>query len=131
MVHILNTNLNITLNTNDISAVHRLPKHHATSAVTGTDATSSTHPKPAPILIQLSNKKTRSLILSKRKDLKGKGFSITEHLTLRKSLLLRQATDAVKAKKIQSAWSHEGKVIIRTLNNRTTVLSAREELDQY
>ena len=130
MISVLNNNLNLSLTTTDISAIHRLPKPHPSSSTTASTATSTTI-KPPPILIQFANKKTRNAVLLKRKELKGRGFSLTEHLTAKKSTLLHLANEAVKNKRIQSAWSHEGKIIVRTFNNRSIVLLSASDLDQF
>jgi len=59
--------------------------------------------------------------MSKRKLLKGKRVLITEHLTQKKSQALKKANELVSANKLLSAWTHDGKVLAKTLNSRTIV----------
>ena len=130
IITILNNNLGLTLSPEDLSAVHRLPRQ--SSASTTVSTSSSTRPvKPPPIIVQFTNKRSRNLVLTKRRELKGRGFSITEQLTARRASLLRKATDCVTNRKVSSAWSHDGKVLVKTLANRTVVISSNSDLDQF
>jgi len=63
-------------------------------------------------------------VLSKRKSLKGKGIVITEQLTARKTQLLRKANELAAALKIHSPWTHDGKIIVKAMDNSTLVLTA-------
>lgn len=124
MTNLLNTHLNVSISLADVNLIHRLPR-------TNTAASASGRPKPPPIIIQFINKQIRNQILANRKLLKGKGFSITEQLTSRKATLLRKASELVTASKLLSAWSHEGKVLVKTLANHTVPITCLAELLQY
>jgi len=112
----ITTNLGISVTEADINAAHRLTRN-----ATNTAGNSSN--KPAPIIIQLCNRKTRAKILANRKLLKGKSVLITEHLTSKKSQLLKKATDLVTLNKLNGAWAHDGKILAKTLTNRTVTIT--------
>lgn len=125
LVGYLNSNLGLTLKHDDISTLHRLPKPATQSSTTG--ATS----KPAPVIVQFLSRSTRNTVLSKRKLLKGKSVVITEQLTAKKMSLLRKANEFVTSGKLQSAWTHDGKILIKTLNNHTMAINTPAQLDQF
>jgi len=116
VVDYITTNLNVNITEADINAVHRLNKNT-------TNSTASNSNKPAPIIIQLCSRKMRAQILTNRKLLKGKGVLITEHLTAKKAQLLKKATDLVTLNKLNGAWAHDGKILGKTLTNRTITLN--------
>jgi len=49
--------------------------------------------------------------------------SLTEQLTVKKAQLLKKAGELVETKKINSTWAHDGKILAKTLANRTLVLT--------
>ena len=124
VIHLLNSNLGTSVSEHEINAVHRLPK-----ATTGPGNAPNT--KAAPIIVQFMNKKTRDSVLQKRKSLKGKGFSLSEQLTVTKANLLKKANEIVTAQKLKSAWSHDGKILVRTHNDRTIVINSGIDLDKF
>lgn len=120
----LNVHLNLNLTPADINAVHRLRKF--TTSVVG-----SAHQKPPPVIIQFHDREVRNRVLQNRKKLKGKPIVLTEQLTARRAVLLSKATDLAKKLKLQSAWSHEGKILVKTLENRVMVVATEDELRQF
>jgi hypothetical protein len=82
-------------------------------------------------VIQFANRKIRNATLSQRKNLKGKGITVTEQLTTRRAQLLRKSSDLVASHRLEGAWSHEGKVIIKTLSGRTTAIKNEQDLINY
>ena len=125
VVGLLNSNLGSSLTESDVTSAHRIPR----MSVNPNNPASPTH--PPPIIIQFTTKKSRNAILTKRKELKEKGISITEHLTVNKSNLLRQANDCVLKKTLESAWSHDGRILIRTLQNRIQTISTMADLESF
>ena len=123
MLHLLNTTLGVTIGDQDLIAVHRLPRH--------SNSTASASTRPPPVIIQFANKRIRNAILSKRKDLKGSKITLTEQLTSTRAALLRKANELAQAKKIQTAWSHDGRVLVRTLADRTIIIGNLHDLDQF
>jgi hypothetical protein len=110
-----------------ISAVHRLPSSTAASASGG----SGSPPRPPPIVIRFVRKQTRSVIMTNRKLLRGKTISITDHLSPSRSNLLKKATALVASQKLQSAWSHDGKILVKNLQNRTVQIFNDPDLAQF
>ena len=55
---------------------------------------------------------------------------ITEHLTGKKTQLYKKANDLVQAKKLDSAWVHDGRIIAKCLDKRTFIVTANN-LDQF
>ena len=120
VIDYLNSSLNVSISSDDINAMHRLPKAQSNLVATSSGASNL---KPPPVLIQFCNRKRRNEILTRRKLLKGKGISLTEQLTVKKAQLLKKAGELVETKKINSTWAHDGKILAKTLANRTLVLT--------
>ena len=127
VVDYLNNNLNVSLSDNEVSAIHRLNRNTASSS---TRQPSASTQRPAPILVQFCNRKARNNVLSKRKLLKGKNVAITEQLTTKRTQLLKKANDLVTNSKLSSAWTHEGRVLARTSENKTITLTF-SNIDQF
>ena len=123
---LLNNLMQINIQEADIGIAHRVGRPPSSSG-SGT----TTAQRPQPIVVQFLNKAVRNSTLARRRLLKGKGVSITEQLTVRRSNLLKKSSDLVSAKKLESAWSHDGKVIIKTLNHRTVVINNDHDLIGY
>jgi outer membrane murein-binding lipoprotein Lpp len=142
VVQTLNTNLGTSLQESDINAVHRIgcpTSSHAvtsgaTSGVSGSSllhGTSSTPNRPLPIIIQFVNKKIRNSTISLRKNLKGKGITLTEQLTSRRAALLKKCSDLASLKRVESAWSHDGRILIKILNHRNVTITTEGDLMHY
>ena len=82
VITLFNSTLGTALKESDISVMHRLP---------GPSGSNSASTRPSPVLVQFTNGKTRNLVLSKRRLLKGKSVSLTEQLTAKKTALLKKA----------------------------------------
>ena len=93
-------------------------------------ASTSTPVKPPPVLIQLTSRKIKSNILSKRRMLKDKSVVLTEHLTSKKSQLLKKVNELVQHKNLDSAWVHEGKILVKTSDNHTVTIT-NSNVNQY
>jgi hypothetical protein len=124
IITILNSNLNSAIQEQDLVAVHRIGRPTP-------DGNAASSPKPAPIIVQFSIRQLRNSTLSKRRLLKGKGFSLTEQLTARKSQILKKCNELVSAQKIQSTWSHDGRILIKTLSNRIAVVASQADLEKF
>jgi archaellum component FlaC len=107
-----------------ISVTHRLP----TQAQSASSPSSS---RPPPVVVRFTRRLTRTTLMANRKLLKGKHIVLTDHLTPARSSLLKKATSLVTNQKIGGAWSHEGKILIKTLSNRTVVILSEEDLNQF
>jgi len=118
VIDYINNNLGVEISNENICALHRLQRGGHTA-----QANSGPVGKTPPILIQLSNRKVRNLMLSKRKLLKGKKVLLTEHLTFKRTQLVRKVNDLVNAKKLLSSWTHEGRVLAKNLNNEIFIVT--------
>src|SRR2546425_7768129 len=137
VIQLLNSNLGTSILSTDISTVHRIGRHHPPSATEGAgisgqlNSSSTAQAKPLPVIIQFLNKKIRNATLVQRRRLKGKNISITEHLTARRASLLKKSTDLVASHKIEGAWSHDGRILVKTFNHRTLVINNERDLISY
>ena len=118
---------NIHLTSDQISTVHRLspPKHSTAPNSAGVSN------KPPAVVVRFTRRQVKHSILSNRKVLKGKGITVSEDLSLSRVQLLKSATNLVAAHKLQGAWSHEGKILIKTHQNRTLTILTEADLQQF
>jgi hypothetical protein len=120
-----------------ISALHRLgPVKAGPARPQGSPSAANSSPAPpatAPpaIIVRFSSHEARNYILQNRRLLKGKRISVTEQLTIRRASLLKKASTLVQAGKIGSAWSNEGRVLIKSLVNQIMVISNESDLIQF
>jgi len=104
----------VNLSPSDISVIHRLPSSSPANLTA-----SSGRQKPPPVIMKLVRRQSKHSLMSNRKLLKGKQIVISEHLSPSRAALLKRASLLVSNSKLQSAWSHDGKILIKTLANRT------------
>ena len=127
-VDFINTHLSdLTVTTSDISVVHRTGRSHPTA--TSQDARSTA--RVQPIVVRFAKRDVRNQVLLKRKELKGKRISITEQLTNNRAQLLKRANELVNGNKVLGAWSHDGKILIKTPDNRITQIASIADLEKY
>jgi hypothetical protein len=69
--------------------------------------------------------------MSNRRQLKGKTLVITDHLTPARAALLKKASALVAGQKIMSAWSQDGKILVKNSQNRTITITSEEDLRQF
>jgi hypothetical protein len=109
-----------------ISVTHRLPTQP--NAAT---ASSSSTTRPPPVVVRFTRRLTRSTLMANRKLLKGKHIVITDHLTPARSALLKKATALTNSHKLGAAWTHDGKILIKTLQNRTVLVQSEDDLNPF
>lgn len=142
VAQLITTNMGITVNESDINTAHRIGRPTSggrndrqgginTGLSDGATNSSTGNVKHQPIIIQLNNRKLRDQILHHRRVLKGKGFTITEQLTTRKAQLLKKCTDLTHENRLKGSWSAEGKILIKTLNDRTLTVTSELDLAGY
>lgn len=125
IVDMINSNFsNITISEQDISTVHRLGRPTPTTGASPVQ-------KPLPVIIRFTRRIVRDSILSSRKELKGKRISITEQLIQSRALILKKASDLVTKQRLSAAWSHDGKILVKSFDGRTTMISTEEGLTQF
>jgi len=110
-----------------ISVAHRLPS--ANQLQSGSAVSSAQ--KPPPVVIRFTRKATRVALMANRRQLKGKSIVLTDHLTPVRSALLKKASALVIAHKISSAWSQDGKVLVKNNQNRTVPIVCDADLGQF
>lgn len=106
-----------------VSVSHRIPQRNQPST--------NTAARPPPIIIRFSHRHARNRLLGLRKQLKGKAISVTEQLTAKRAQLLKKASDLVVSKNIQSAWSHDGKVLVKSFSDRIINVHSDADLIQF
>ena len=113
----------VSLTPETISAVHRLPSasHNAASST----------PKPPPVVVKFVRRQTKNFVMVNRKFLKGKQTVISEHQSPSRSALLKKASQLAAANKVQSAWSQDGKILLRSLKDRTVQIFSEADLAQF
>ena len=114
VLKLCNDVLGVAVNRSDISVAHRLARRGRTSG-----STSEARPTaPAPLIVRFTNRRTRNAVFAARKSLALKlpGVYINEHLLPARALLLKEARQLVKSKKLEGAWSSNGCVYIKILN---------------
>ena len=113
---------------NDITGIERMGSSR--SSAQAADRTTQGR-KVSPILLKFSGKESRDRVLRNRRHLKATGVSVTEQLTPRKSALLKRASDLVRSDKLEAAWSHDGKIIVKDKGNKVLNICAASELDCF
>jgi hypothetical protein len=117
----------VQLTSSMISVAHRLPSANTPS----NGASSLRTPRPPPIVVRFTHKSTRIALIANRKLLKGKTVVLTEHLTPSRAALLKKANALVTSQKLTSAWSQDGKILVRTASNRTVHILKEDDLAQF
>ena len=116
----------LSLADTDVSVIHRMNRSTPVS-----NQASSLTTKPPPVIIQFCSKRVRAHVLNVRKHLKGKGITVTEQLTPKKAELLKKSNLLVNSQKLQAAWSSDGRILVKSLNNRTIVINSQTDLEQF
>ena len=108
--------MNITID--DIQRSHRLgPKREATRN------TRSSRVFPRPIIFKFVNFRKRTMVFKEKKKLKNKDVSLSENLTKKRYLLLKESI--VRLGK-GNAWSQEGRIVGKVDNKLFTINSVND-----
>ena len=100
----------ISLSPQEIDAAHPLPRR--------TSDSSTGRKRPAAIIVRFFARDTRDKILRARRQLKGRGMSISEDMTAQNASLLKKAQESGE---YDTAWFWLGKVFARKNNTTTKV----------
>lgn len=121
-------NLKLELQPSDISVAHRLAKPNR--AARG----------PNPMIVRFSNRKAKQRVLAARKSLRSqescRNIFINEHLTKTAGNLFDKARAAAKQKRVQRAWTYNGRVFVRTLpatgcpSGRSVMIAHEDDLSR-
>lgn len=103
----------------DIDRIHRLGKKKSDG-------------KPRPVIVKFATYRQRNFVFKAKSRLKnysnGKVY-VNEDLTKERSNLFFAARKLKKEKKIQDAWTFDGRVIIKTRQGRITTVGSLQQLD--
>ncbi len=81
--------------------------------------------KPREMIVKFATYRARQKVIRNRTALKTSGHTgvfVNEDLTQFRSELLYEARQLVKAKKIAGAWSSDGTVLVKTVNDEVTTI---------
>lgn len=99
VVAFLNDKLGVEATVQDISIAHRLK--------------AGPRDKVRPVIVRFVNRKLRNQVLGVKKQLKNSTFFVSEHLTKAASQLFFEARKLVRDKKLNSAWTRNGQVVVK------------------
>ena len=112
--------LNITSET--ISKLHRLPRnpHNQTD-----------NDKPLALVVKFVKDMVRDSLFKNKKNLKGKGVTITELLTSKRSQLLSKCIEKIPYEPMPRAiWTDNGRILVKLGNNRPFLIKTNNDLDK-
>ena len=116
VVELLNKKLGMNVTLKDISIAHRLGKTSGTVQA-----------NPRGVIVKFTSRIMKSEAIRQRKALKGTKIVIREDLTRRNQTLLKTAASHTK---ISSSWSHNGKIFVKSLDNRINQVTSPDDLDR-
>ena len=130
---IVNDVLKVPITKNDIERSHRIGSpnknlHEEGAQKKSTRASRSKKSKPRPIIVKFVSYRTRKLVISKRRALKGSKMGIDEDLTKENAQLLKRTKECSK---VLSTWTSDGRVIalLPATGGRTIKRVIRSESD--
>ena len=118
-----NNNNNVELKIEDIDRSHRLGKP-------GSEA--SPRSKPRDIIVKFATYRMRQKVYKSRTLTKERNYRrvfINEDLTILRSQLLYEARRRVKSKQLKSAWSSDGTILVKHIDDNGTVARVTCESD--
>lgn len=119
VLQLFSEKLSLNLSPADISVCHRLKKLNQKAPF-------------RPVIVRFTNRKARSAVLAAKKRLRQRqdcgGIYINEHLTNAAGKLFATAREVLKNRKIGSAWTWNGRVYIKLLDEQT-ILNIKSAAD--
>jgi len=118
--------MKVNITASDVSVCHRLKKGKSDTC--------------RPMIVRFTNRKARSAVLAARKSLRTTISSsterhapvfINEHLTNYTSKIFGTARQLVKTRKLNSAWTWNCKVFIKSNDGRISCVGAPSDLDKF
>ena len=115
------SDLNISSET--ISKIHRLPRNPNNQNHTGE--------KPLALVVKFVKDMDRDKLFKNKKNLKGKGITITELLTSKRSQLLSKCIEKIPTVPLPRAiWTDNGKILVKLGENRPVQLKNHDDLEK-
>ena len=131
VVDVLKANISgINLSESDISVAHRIGRQPTPPSPSSPSQPPPTL-KPQPIVVRFTRRTVRNAVLANRKQLKGKKISVTEQLTQGRAQLLKKANELVKDQHIESAWSHDGRILVKGANNKIVNITVMDDFGRF
>lgn len=115
---LINNKLKIDMNMSALDRVHRIGKKK-------NDAV-------RPLIVKFATYRERNRVYRAKQRLKSDNTErifLNEDLTRKRSLLLYQARQLKKRKRINDCWSFDGQVLIKDIRGKVTPINSQHELD--
>ena len=112
--------LQIELNEDEIEIAHRVGKYKPEGKL---DCK-----KARPVLIKFLSHKSKEKVMKQKRRFKGSDYWITEDLTSINAEKLKSLNELRKAGKIKNAWSTDGKIRVRRLNDSVVTVTSVEDI---
>ena len=116
---------NVALSLSDIDRSHRVRSRRSPDV--------NAPMRPPDIIVKFVSYRSRSSFLKCKSELRRnsayRGIFINEDLTRYRSELLRTARGLVRSKKIDSAWSFDGRIFIKCNNGSRRIVSSPSDLN--
>ena len=119
----------VSLNYSHIGRTHRV----------GPPPTTSTKNRPRDIIIRFISYRDRDLVFRNKKNLKSfnecqspdRRLYVNEALTQRRASLYKKTRDLFRNKKIKNCWTHDGKILVKSLAEKTVQITDEKDLEQF
>jgi len=119
----------VALNYSQIGRTHRV----------GPPPTTSTKNRPRDIIIRFISYRDRDLVFRNKKNLKSvnerqspdRRLYVNEALTQRRASLYKKTRDLFRNKKIKNCWTHDGKILVKSLAEKTVQITDEKDLEQF
>lgn len=124
-----NTGRNLTLG--NIGRTHRIGKPSNQSSMNDR--------RPRDIIVRFLSYRDRALVYTNKRNLKTHNSDpnnhykiyINEALTQQRAKLYKQTRDLFKDKKIASCWTSDGKILVKSHDDRTVNIQNETDLEQF
>jgi len=95
--------------------------------------------RPRDIIIRFISYRNRDLVFRNKKNLKTHNQSqppehrlyVNEALTKRRANLFKKTRDLLRDRKVKNCWTHDGKILVKSLSDRTIHISHDTDLEQF
>lgn len=89
--------------------------------------------RPRPCIVKLISYQKRDIIYKRRSKLRHSSHTVyvNEDLTKRRSHMLWKARQAKKQKAILDTWTFDGKLFVKTLDNKIEIVNRMSQLEHY
>ena len=117
--------IDVELSLQDIDRSHRLGRPE--SGDIGTR-------KPRDIIVKFATYRTRAKFYKARVLTKSRGHRgvfVNEHLTKTRGKLMYQARQRVKSQQLKSAWSSDGVILVKHLNDSVQRINSENDLPEF